>query len=85
MASPLHTGKQPVALPSEAGRVSRIRRDPPPAAKQIEVRDPRQRVRIEAAVGILAFGLAFAVITVALAINWGWSPAQYTIEMKFEE
>ncbi len=85
MASPLKTGKQSVNLGAAAPRVSHIRRDPPIAVKQAEIRDPRERERVDAAIGIVAIGLAFAVIILALASNWGWSPTQYTIEIKAEE
>ena len=85
MASPLKTGKQSVDLGAASPRVSRIRRDPPIAVKQSEIRDPRERERVDALIGILAIGLALAVITLALATNWDWSPTQYTFKVKVEE
>lgn len=87
MASPHPTGKQSVDLASSQSpgsptpRPSRIRRDPPPAAKKEIVLDPEEREQWVVVVGILTFALAIFVITVAFASYAGWSPSQYTVEM----
>jgi len=61
--------------------VSRIRRDPPPIAKKTIERDPDERDIRAAVIGVIAFALAIAVITMAFSSGIGWSPSQYTIEM----
>ena len=85
MASPLHTGKQSVNLASNLAssgpRVSRIRRDPPPAVKAKVVLDPEEREQWTVVVGILTFALAIFVIILAFGSYSGLSPAQYTVEM----
>ena len=89
MASPQPTAKQTVNLATNpapaAPRVSRIRRDPPPAVKPAKiVLDPDEREQRDVAVGILAFALAIFVLTIAFASYWGWSPAEYTVQMGCE-
>ena len=81
MARPLKSGKQSVNLASSGVRVSRIRRDPPPVAKKGIERDPDERDMRVAVIGIIAFALAIAIITVAFSSGLGWSPSQYTIEI----
>ena len=61
--------------------MSRIRRDPPPIAKKTIERDPDERDIRAAVIGVIAFALAIAVITMAFSSGIGWSPSQYTIEM----
>ena len=84
MASPLPTAKQSVSLASVGASGSknvsgsRIRRDPPPAVKEIAVPDPDQRDARTVILGILSFTLALTIIMVALASYTGWSPRQYT-------
>jgi hypothetical protein len=80
MAAPLKTGKQSVKLGAPV-RVSRIRRDPPPVAKKTIERDPDERDMRVAVIGVIAFALAIAVITVAFSSAAGWSPSQYNIEI----
>ena len=80
MAAPLNTGKQAVNLAAPV-RVSRIRRDPPPVAKKGIEREPDERDMRVAVIGIIAFALAIAIITVAFSSGLGWSPSQYTIEI----
>jgi hypothetical protein len=93
MASPLPSRKQAVDLGSaeprvskirkdSPPRVSKIRRDPPPVVKQLELRDPKDVERRDAIIGVLAFALAIVVIIVAVASYNGWSPAQYSINIK---
>ena len=81
MASPLKTGKQSVNLAAGEVRISKIRRDPPPAVKELVVRDPHERNRQDVVVGVLAFALAIFVIMLAFAIYSGWTPRQYTVQM----
>ena len=79
MASPLPTGKQSVNLAPSAAPGSRIRRDPPPAVKELVVRDPNERDARMVVIGIVTFALALFVILVAFASYIGWSPRQYTV------
>lgn len=81
MASPLPTRKQAVDLGSTAPRVSKIRRDPPPKVKQIELRDPKDLERRDAVIGVFAFALAIFIIVLAVASYNGWSPKEYTIDI----
>lgn len=84
MASPLNTGKQPVRLAPHGAtgvRVSKIRRDPPPAVKQTVVPDRDERDSRMVPVGILAFALAIVIAIVGLASFAGWSPSQYTVKV----
>ncbi|MGI8610737.1 MAG: hypothetical protein ACR2KH_00440 [Sphingomicrobium sp.] len=89
MAHPTQTAKPSVDLasnPASSGpRVSRIRRDPPPAAKEIVFRDRDESDRSAVVVGILAFALAIFVIILAFGIYSGWSPREYTIEVTTAE
>ena len=84
MASPLQTGKKSVNLaPSGAPgpRVSKIRRDPPPAVKELAVRDPDERDQRDVVIGVLAFALAIFVILLSVAAYSGWSPRAYVVQM----
>lgn len=85
MARPHPTGKLSVNLASNLAssgpRVSRIRRDPPPAMKEKIVLDPDESDQRTVVVGILTFALAIFVIVLAFGSYWGWAPAQYTIQM----
>jgi|SoimicmetaTmtHAB_FD_contig_61_643879_length_741_multi_2_in_0_out_0_1 hypothetical protein len=81
MAAPLKTGKQSVKLGAPV-RASRIRRDPPPVVKKIEVRAPEDRDRQMVIVGVVGFALALVIITIGLSSAWGWSPSQYTVHLK---
>ena len=71
MASPLKSGKQSVNLATPAPRVSRIRRDPVPLAKEKEVRDPRERERSDVLIGVTAFALAIFVIILGFSNYYG--------------
>ncbi len=82
MASPLPSRKQSVDLGSAEPRVSKIRREPPPVVKQIELRDPKELERRDVIIGVLAFALAIVVIIVAVASYNGWSPRQYTVKVE---
>ena len=83
MAQPLQTGKQPVNLAAAGPRVSRIRRDPPPAAKETIV-DLEESDETIVVVGVLAFALAIFFLVLAFGVYSSWSPSQYTIEMNDE-
>ena len=81
MANPLQTGKKSVDLASSGRRVSRIRRDPPPIAKKIVVRDAEERDQRTVVIGISAFAIAIAIVMFGISINYGWQPAEYTVEL----
>ncbi len=80
MASPLQSGKKSVNLASPV-RGSRIRRDPPPPAKKIELRDPEDIEARTVLIGIISFALAIVIITIGISSNYGWQPAEYNIEL----
>ena len=82
MTRPLPTAKPSVDLASSGPRVSRIRRDPPPAVKKQVVLDPEERDQWAVIVGVLTFALAIFVITIAFGMYSSWSPTQYTVEMR---
>ena len=81
MASPLPSRKQTVDLGSGEVRVSRIRRDPPPAVKPKALRHPDMVSRSSVVIGVLVFALALFVILIAFSIftGKGWSPTDYVI------
>ncbi len=85
MAQPLHSGKHPVDLATDVGsrgpRVSKIRRDPPPAVKEIEFRDRAESDETIVVVGVLAFALAIFFLILAFGIYSSWSPSEYTLEL----
>jgi hypothetical protein len=81
MTAPLRAGKQSVNLGSSEVRVSRIRRDPPPVVKQLEVRDPKELERRDVIIGVIVFALAIFVILMAFGAFSGWSPREYTVEV----
>ena len=80
MASPLQSGKKSVNLTSPV-RGSRIRRDPPPVAKKIELRDPEEIEARTVLIGVVSFALAIVIIMIGISSNYGWSPAEYNIEL----
>ena len=93
MASPLPTGKQTVSLASpglsgsksvrgsKSVTGSRIRRDPPPLAKDIAVPDPDQRDTRTVVVGILTFTLALFIIFIGISSAVGWTPRDYVAHL----
>ena len=85
MASPTPTGKQSVNLAPPGPRVSRIRRDPPPAVKAKPVLDPEERDQRDVVVGVMAFALAFFVIIFAFGSYSGWTWGEHKVELKFDE
>ncbi len=82
MTRPLPTGKTTVDLATGEKRVSRIRRDPPPAARKTLVPDRDETDRRSVAIGILVFTVAVVAIVLALGSWAGWSPSDYTVRMK---
>ncbi len=80
MASPIHSGKQSVDLASAGPRVSRIRRDPPPAVKEtlVQLEESDQTIVV---VGVLAFAMAIFFLVLAFGVYSAWSPSAYTIEL----
>ena len=93
MVSPLASGKQTVSLASaglsgsksvrgsNSVTGSRIRRDPPPLAKDIAVPDPDQRDTRTVVLGILTFTLALVIIMIGVASYSGWSPRDYVAHL----
>lgn len=84
MASPLQTKKKSVDMAAPVVRVSRIRRDPPPPAKEVSAADIKEREARTIVIGIIAFALALFVILIGFSNAAGWSPSQYTIEIRDE-
>jgi hypothetical protein len=82
MASPLKAGKQTVDLAEP--RVSRIRRDPPPAVRKTVVPDREEVDRRAVAVGILAFALAILAVIAGVSSYNGWSPSEVTLEVRMQ-
>ena len=77
MASPLKTGKQSVTLGTPGVRGSKIRRDPPPVIKEVEVRDRDEHDTKTVVIGILTFAIALVIIGIAVSSIAGWSPRHY--------
>ena len=70
MVTPLQTAKKSVNL-TAPGRVSKIRRDPPPVVKKIEVKDPEDRDTQTVVVGVVGFALAIFIITLGFSAYYG--------------
>ena len=81
MASPLPTEKQSVSLASAGPRGSKIRRDPPPIAKEIAVADPDKRDARTVVLGILTFTLVLLVIAIGVSSFLGWTPRDYVAHL----
>ena len=80
MASPLKTAKHSVKLGAPV-RGSRIRRDPPPVAKKVEVRDPEERDTQMVVMGVVVFALAILFIMIGFSSAAGWSLSDYKVEI----
>ena len=85
MARPTPNGKKSVSLASPGPRVSRIRRDPPPAVKAKPVLDPEERDQRDVILGVVTFALALFVIIFAFGNYSGWTPRQHAVEVRFDE
>ena len=80
MASPLQSGKKSVKLtPPVPG--TRIRRDPQPVVKKVELRDPEEIEARTVLIGVVSFAVAIVIIVIGISSNYGWSPADYNIEL----
>ena len=82
MASPLQPAKPTVNLATDAKRVSKIRRDPPPVVRETVIPDRDESDRRSAAIGIIVFTLAVVAVVFALGSWAGWSPSDYTVRVK---
>ena len=82
MASPLSTQKASVNLAADGTRVSKIRREPPPAVVKTVVPDRDHLASRTVIIGVLAFTLAVVVVIIGVASWTGWSPRQYTVHIK---
>jgi len=80
MATPLKSGKQSVNLASPP-RVSKIRRDPPPMVKKVEVKDPEDRDTQTVVIGVIAFAVALFIVMLGISTYSGWSPGDYNVEV----
>ena len=85
MASPFHTPKPKVDLAAPVVRVSRIRRDPPPAVKEISAADIKDQDARSVVIGVTGVALAVFVILLTLANAHGWTPENYRIEYHSSE
>ena len=81
MASPLPIAKRSIDLATGGVAGSRIRRDPPPVVKQLEVRDLSERETRMVVIGIITFALAIVIITLGLMAATGWSPRSHIIRV----
>ena len=79
MASPLPARKQAVNLASSPVPGSRIRRDPPPVAKQAVVPDRDESDKRAATIGILVFTLAIVAIIIGISSYGGCTPRDVTV------
>ena len=84
MASPISKAKQPIQFAPDGTRISRIRREPPPVAKKTLVPDRAELDRRTVPVGIIAFALAIVLAVVGFGSFAGWSPSQYTVNVKIQ-
>jgi hypothetical protein len=81
MASPLASGKQSVNLGSSGVPGSRIRRDPPPAVKELVVPDVEQREWRTVIIGILSVTIALIIILIGISSISGWTPRDYIVQV----
>ena len=61
--------------------VSKIRRDPPPAVKEIAAPDADEHDTRTVVLGILAFTVALVVIMIGLGNAVGWTPREYVAHL----
>jgi hypothetical protein len=79
MAKPLATSKKAVDLVRTGATVSRIRRDPPPPAKPLVIRNRREGDGRMVVLGIVSFALALFLILFGLASSGILTLDRYTI------
>jgi len=79
MASP---SKKSVDLAAPVARVSRIRRDPPPKAKEVTLAEIKERDARDIVIGVIAIALAVFVVLIGFTNVAGWSPSQVTIHIE---
>ena len=84
MAAPLNSSKSTVDLSAPVVRGSRIRRNPPPAAKKEPVLDREDREKLSVTTGVLGVALALVAVILALGIYAGWSPRQYEVHFQMD-
>ena len=81
MAAPLQTGKKSVNLATPV-RASRIRRDPPPVVKKIDLRDPEERDAQTVVIGVVAFAVAIFIVVLGFSAYYSTStPEERTIHL----
>ena len=84
MASPLKSGKSSVNLASPV-RVSRIRRDPPPVVKKVEVKDPEERETQMVVIGVIGFAVAIFIVVLGFSAYYGTStPEERKIHLNLD-
>ena len=76
MAAPLNTAKRTVNLAAAGPRVSRIRRNPPPAPAKEPMLDREDREKLSVAFGVLGIAIALVVAIVAVGAYAGWTPRE---------
>ena len=81
MSSSLPSRKSSVNLAAPVVRVSRIRRDPPPAVKELSAADIKEQDARSVTIGIVTLGLAIFVLLIGIGNASGWSPTQYSITL----
>ena len=81
MSSSLPSRKSSVNLAAPVVRVSRIRRDPPPAVKELSAADIKEQDARSVTIGIVTLGLAIFVLMIGIGNASGWSPTQYSITL----
>ncbi len=84
MAIPLNTTKQTVNLAAAGPRVSRIRRNPPPASRKEPVLDREDREKLSALFGVIAIALAIVALIAGLGIYAGWSPREVELYLQMD-
>ena len=82
MASPYQPSKKTVDLAAPVVRASRIRRDPPPPVKVVSATEIKERDARNLLVGVVVIALAVFVILIGFSKFAGWSPRDYTINIR---
>lgn len=85
MAAPLNSSsKRTVDLSAPVVRGSRIRRNPPPAAKKEPVIDREDREKLSATFGVIAIALAIVAVILGIGIYAGWSPREVELHIRLD-